>query len=136
MIPSEQGLSISVKKYLSIHETPYFHFCIDEYNKDFLAKPMLKTGESNRQALERMNIKIYRIAKSGSRIAFETEQKAFEQLLFLKRKQLDHLKRDTQFLTAFIDYCSDKKYEDVPLLGSFRTVPDSQELVNEHYVFD
>ena len=74
LMPCEEGLSIYVKKYISAHETPCFHFCIEDHHKGWLAKPLLKNkDENNRQALERMKVKIYRVAKSGSRIAFETE---------------------------------------------------------------
>ena len=136
LMPCEEGLSIYVKKYTSVHETPCFHFCIEEHNKGWLARPLIQGGENNRQALERMKVKVHRIAKSGSRIAFETEQEAYEQLLFLKRRQLGHLNRDIEFLSNFINYGSDKKFKDIPFTGSFRTVPDTQELVSEHYVFD
>jgi len=137
LMPCEEGLSIYVEKYISIHETPCFHFCIQEHHKGWLAKPLKKEeGESNYKALKRMKVRIYRVAKEFSRIAFDTEQKAYENLLFLKRKQLVHLNRDIEFINTLITYGADKQFTDIPFVGSFRTVPDSHELVSEHYVFD
>jgi len=137
LMPCEEGLSIYVQKYVSVHETPCFHFCIEDHHKGWLAKPLKKyKGESNIKALKRMRVKIYRVAKQCSRIAFETEQEAYDQLLFLKRRQINHLKRDIEFLDNFINYGSKRKFKDIPFTGSFRTVPDTQELVREHYVFD
>lgn len=136
LMPCEEGLSVYVKKFISAYETPCFHFCIEEHNRGRLAVPLINEGENNRQALERMKVKVFRVAKSGSRVAFETEQEAYEQLVFLKRRQLAHLNRDIEFLNAFINYGSDRQFNDIPFTGNFRTVPNSQELVSEHYVFD
>tara|TARA_R110002050_G_scaffold53014_1_gene120536 strand:+ start:82 stop:489 length:408 start_codon:yes stop_codon:yes gene_type:complete len=135
-MPCEEGLSIYVKKFISIHETPCFHFCIQEHNKGFVSKPLLKEGENNYQSLKRRKIKMHKISKEGSRIAFDSEQKAYENLLFLKRRQLRHLNRDIEFINTLITYGSDKQFKDIPIVGSFRTVPDSHELVHEHYVFN
>lgn len=137
LMPCEDGLSIFVQKYISVHETPCFHFCAEEHHKGWLASPLKKdSNESNIQALRRMKVKIYRVAKEFSRIAFDTEQKAYENLLFLKRRQLIHLKRDIEFINTLVDYGTGKQFKDIPLIGSFKTVPDSQDLVREHYVFD
>jgi hypothetical protein len=135
-MPCEEGLSIYVKKFISIHETPCFHYCVDEHEQQ-RATYLISSNKGNPVSiLKEKRLKVYRVAKSGSRIAFDDEQKAYENLLLLKRKQLGHLQRDIEFINTLINYGSNKLFEDIPTIGSFKTVPNTHELVHEHYSFD
>ena len=136
LMPCEEGLSIYVKKYISVHETPCFHYCVDEHEHHRVTYLISSNKGNPVSILKESRVKTYRVAKSGSRIAFDDEQKAYENLLLLKRKQLGHLQRDIEFINTLINYGSDKSFKDIPTLGRFKTIPNSQELVQEHYVFD
>lgn len=133
----ENGIAVTTRRYFSIHETPCFHFCIAEHDRGFLVPGLRREGETGLQTARRRKVKVYRIAKAGSRIAFETEEEAFKHLQFLKRKQLNHMRRDIEFVKRFLDVTEDKAHTD---LGrdrfGLRILPGTQELVGEYYLFD
>ena len=139
LVADECGLVVYTRIFLSIHETPCFHFCIRATEKGFLSEPLMLKNESKFQAAKRMGMKVFRIHKSGSRIAFETEEKAFKQLRMLKSKQIEHMRRTIAFNDGFLTLC--KSFDD--LLPNYkndvckmRTVPETKELVNGYYVFE
>lgn len=130
MHPDEEGLRVFTKRFYSIHETPCFHYCVDESNYRRLRCYVMTTEPTLKDA-KKFNIKTRRIDKIGSRIAFETEEKAFAHLLFLKRRQLRHLERDTEFLKAFLD-----KVKALDDLDAQRVVPDTMDLVRQYLIFE
>ena len=132
LVPTEFGLEVITQKFVSIHETPCFHFCVLEHEKGFLFA-MKQNDESELSAARRAKI-LKRISKDCSRFAFDTEEKALKHLRFLKRKQLSHIKRDAVFIEKFLE--SDE-LEKVQIYNGFRTqVPNSKGLVNNHFIFD
>ncbi len=135
LTPTEGGLSIWTDKYHSVHETECFHFCIAEWQCGY-ANVSIQDGETMYQSLKRRGVKLKRIAKINSRFAFDTEQKAYDQLVFLKRKQLGHLQRDIEFLKAFMEFNKENGFDNLKKVHSQVYVPDTKDLVNEHYLFD
>jgi len=125
LVPTESGLEVFTEKWISLHETECFHFCISERNRGFL---YAKSDETPVQIARRKKI-LKRVSKTCSRFAFDSEEKALEHLKFLKRKQAKHMKRDVLFIDKFLS-------SDLVRDGRGEVVPDSQDLVNEHYVFD
>jgi hypothetical protein len=113
---SEDGVTVFTEKWIAVHETPCFYFCVREHSVsaslEFLKQHKL----------------LKRVSKTSSRFAFDTEQKALDHLRFLKRKQLSHMERDTVLIKALLA-ATDKDL----LNGS---VPDTKNLVAEYYVFD
>lgn len=127
---SEIGTSIVTHRYVPVHETEHIFFCVNEYQHKWL-QPL--EGETLYVCAKRTNAKIYRIYKAGSRIGHETEQKAFEHFLFLKRKQFQHLTRDLKIVKNLLDSLEGKKFEQ---LGEGWTAPDSVALINSIFRFD
>lgn len=122
--PDERGLLVVTDEYVSIHETRCFHFCV---LKSF--RPYLHNGETLLQAARRRKA-LKRIDKRRSRIAFKTKKEALDHLRFLKRRQLEHMKRNAAFINKFLE-C-----EDLEKYGPMQLVPDSNGLVSEFCVFD
>src|SRR5699024_1079237 len=122
---------------ISIHESRLYHFCVTEGAIVNINVNCSTEGESVLQKAGRLKIRDYRIHKSSRRVAFYTEEEAFEHLRLRKRKQLRHLERDIEFAKAFLritDGASLDEFQSDPPIG--RIVPNTEELVNEHYRFD
>lgn len=135
LIPTEGGLSISENKYISLHETPCYHYCIPDWNMGMLKV----SGEAGLSIYERAkvrNMKIHKIHKTSSRFAFETKELAYSNLLFLKKLQIIHMERDMKFLREFIKFNDESKYEDLDSNNGQLFVPNTNDLVNKHYLFD
>lgn len=139
IVPDSKGLCVITEIFISIHETPCFHYCVRAYDKGSFNSVLMNKNETRLQYAKRENIKIYRIHKSGSRIAFETEKQAFEHLQFLKRKQIRHMERDIEFNRAFLKACKgvgDLLPDYSSDICRHRTVPDTEDLVSRYYFFD
>jgi hypothetical protein len=54
----------------------------------------------------------------------------------MKRKQLVHLNRDIKFLESFLAFADDNGLNNLDVLHGEKIVPNTQELVSSHYVFD
>lgn len=131
LLPTEGGLQIWTNKYLSVHETPCYHFCVADWQ--------LQGISDDNQAYDKLkarHVKFKRVAKSNSRVAFDTEQKAYDNLIYLKNRQLVHMKRDMEFLNVFIKFNQSHNYIDLDDGHGAKFVPNTNDLVNEHYVFD
>ena len=128
LIPQGDGLIVWTEKFISVHETVCFHFCVTEYCFRLMFA-LKRKNESPIQYGRRMKC-LKRIAKSGSRIAFKSESEALDNLRFLKRKQLNHIKRDQIFIETFL------ACEELEQHGSEQRVPSSADLVREYYQFD
>lgn len=137
--PEQEGLIIRYETWVSIHETPCFCYCVTDWDlkylnclRDFKEQPTLKNAKQSKR-------KIKRIDKNNSRFAFTTREKALDNLRYLKRLQLKHLKRDIEFLECFLDceQLEDHSYKLAGLNdGLMQKVPNSDDLVQSHYVFD
>lgn len=128
LIPDESGLIVVTEKLFSIHETDCFYFCIPEFWKKILAVRNF-IGETKIAYARRKKI-LRRISKSGSRIAFETETQALDHLRMLKRRQVEHLRREEAFIEKFLTADKLEKHLD------WSVVPDSAELVRLYLRFD
>lgn len=127
LIPDEEGLLVWTEKWVSIHETPHFHYCIPDFVHEIGLRPI--EGETLLQAAKR-RATLKRVAKAGSRFAFDTEEKALERLRFLKGKHVSHMKREMKFIEHFL------KCEKLEQYGEQQLVPGSRGLVLEHLRFD
>lgn len=119
LIPDEDGLQVITEEWACIHETDCFYHCVSGWNRHI----SLKTAKQLKC--------LKRISKGNSRFAFDTKEKALEHLKFLKRKQLRHLKREQEFINAFL---SAEKLEECR--SGWKRVPDSRDLVHKHLAFD
>lgn len=141
LIYAEEGIQVLFKEICQIHETPSYSYCIDSRVYP-VRVPLKKDGETDLQTSKRLGYKIYRIHKECSRIAFETKEKAFKQLMFLKRRQIMHMQRELALLTYFTERVGDSDLsimKEEPIQynhGSVHTLPDSSEKLCEFYVFD
>lgn len=145
LVYSEEGMQVVFDILHSIHETQCYSYCLNRWNltNGEVHPPLKREGESNFKAAKRLKYKIIRIHKGSSRIAFETKEKAFEQLLFLKRRQIGHMKREIDLLTYFLERVKDtglatleheKSYcGDGPQLY---TLKESTDKLLEYYHFD
>jgi len=135
LTPTEVGLSIWTDKYYSVHETECFHFCIAEWQRGY-ANVCINEGETQYQSLKRRGIKLKKIAKQSSRFAFETKEQAFENLVYLKKKQLVHLKRDIEFLNCFVSFSKNNGLNNLEQIHGQLVMAGTKDLVLEHYNFD
>tara|TARA_R110000765_G_scaffold238169_1_gene340853 strand:- start:356 stop:739 length:384 start_codon:yes stop_codon:yes gene_type:complete len=116
---STAGLEVRTDKYVSVHETECFHFCVHNYYN----------GLSYDKVKQR-NIKVRRIDKRGSRFAFSTEKEAYANFLWLKKLQLNHLKRNIEKVNFFLSFEENKD-----LSGDFNCglIPDSYKFSIQEY---
>lgn len=136
LAPTEDGLSIRVRRWVSIRETLCMDYCVPESE---LQGVQIRSRIDNKTLFEAAKNEKYcrRIHKTNSRIAFPTEQAALENLRFLKRRQLGHMERDQRFIQRFLDDTREKDIDDFPAdRWGLRTLPDTDELVHEYYHFD
>jgi hypothetical protein len=126
------GLMIVRDKWVSIHETPCFAYCIPANRAKWVE------SESNRHKISKLkaakNLKLLkRISKESSRFAFRNETKAMQNLRFLKSRQLKHLERQQKFIEKFLA-CDE--LESVDPDGELMRVPNSEDLVHKYYRFE
>lgn len=132
------GLAVNLVEYVSIHETPMMYFCVEK-GVDLTAPylPKRKESETELQYAKRMGMRIRRIHKNGSRIAFDTKEKAFNHLRWMKQRQNGHLKRQISLNDALINNC--KTFHDlVAGTGLYQNryiVPNSHHLFHSHLIF-
>lgn len=133
------GIYVKYLTFCCIHETPSFAYCVPEW--DYPISCVLKRdGETDLQAAKRLGFKVHRVCKVGSRFAFATREAAFEQLCFLKRRQLNHLKRDIQMVSLFLEKTQGKRLNDLQELSGFsgvsHKIESTEELVNRYFAFE
>lgn len=136
---SEDGLMVITDVFVSIHETPCFYYCIHASAKGFFNSVLMRKGETKLHYANRKNIKVRRIHKHGSRIAFETEDQAFDHLRMLKRKQINHMRRQIELNAAFIDKCegvSDLTDVYSSDICKHRVIPFTDDLCKEYFLYD
>jgi hypothetical protein len=135
----KQGIVVQMREFKVVRDTPAYAYCIRHWEFPVPAWRCLP-NETLLQTCKRLGYKIYRIHKSGSRIAQPTQQQAFDRLKFLKRRQVRHLERELALLKVF-----NEKVADVDLTGLKQghnysrptyTVPETAENVAEYYSFD
>lgn len=127
----EEGLVIRTEKWVCIHETPCFYFCVEDRRKSLVTNALKHTDETAIQAAKRLKF-LKRISKQNSRFAFVTEQAAMDHLRFLKRRQLMHMERETKFINLFLE-CEELE---ASRYDNSRRVPESRGLVREFLRFD
>lgn len=127
LVPSEEGLEIITSEFVSIHETPCFHFCIPKLEKQMIR--ILKRSDESALVYSRRKKILKRVSKTNSRFAFDSKEKALKHLKFLKTKQLCHMRRDILFIEKLLSSSDDD-------LTSIGPIPDTKELVREYFVFD
>lgn len=132
--PATNGACISTEKFYSVHETPKMHFCIHEMDKWQLST---HSEESFWDQVKRQKIKVKRIYKTGSRVAFATEEEAWKHLLMLKHKQRAHLRRDLKFLDVFLSVVDLSKTPEFDHSGfTTITTPELERIMSGLYIFD
>lgn len=130
---SEEGLIIFTHRFVSIHETPCMHFCVSEWDFKFRH---LEQNETPFQTAKRNKLKIIRIHKTGGRIAFDTEEKALDNLRYRKERQIKHLERNLAINKRFLADTDGKKAADFQSDGSYRVMPDTAQIVGQFFRFD
>lgn len=128
LVADEDGLTVVTDKLVSIHETKCFHFCIPDFEHRIIGA--MKTREETPLQYAKRRKILKRISKTYSRIAFDTEDAALANLKFLKKRQLQHLRRDIAFNEKFLST------DALEHQGSLSIVPGSRDLVHEHFCFD
>lgn len=131
LIPTESGLTIWTDEYYSVHETPCYHFCIAEW-----LRASYEIANHDYKSLKKRGVKLKKIAKLGSRFAFETKEQAFNNLIYLKGRQLMHMKRDMEFLKTFLEFNDTKGFNDLEEKYGSLVVPGTKPLVLNHFNFD
>ena len=109
-------MSIHEDTFICFHETECYYFCVEDWQYQYLnGLPYpRKEGESDLAFFKRIRVKVRGIKKDGSRIAFDTKQKAYENLKYLKELQIGHLERNLKFIKASLkEMRSVEKYEDL-----------------------
>jgi hypothetical protein len=128
LVPDEEGLTVVTTVLYPIHETPCFYFCVIAHWENYSYKE-----------IKEFKGKVYRIAKTGSRIAFETKEEAFKNLVYLKTKQLDHCRRNVAFIERFLNDTEKKGMNALELTNTFSNnllvLPETSELVSEYLSF-
>ncbi|MGE6778309.1 hypothetical protein ACQKFL_11780 [Vreelandella titanicae] len=134
----EDGINVITTELVKIHDSNCWYWCIDKSRIGYVKTIADRNHEPMLKAAKRDKTKIYKVAKDGSsRVAFETPQQAFLHLMFLKRKQIGHMKREIEILEEFTKKAEGLDIESIKP-GSYgeRVIPDTHEVVHNHYIFD
>lgn len=136
MAVDEKGINVITKELVSIHESACWYWCVQKPQLGYI-RSRQREGESLLQAAKRGGGKIYKVAKLGSRVAFKTRPQAFDHLMMLKTKQIGHMKREIEILEEFTKKAVGLDIESIKP-GSYgeRVIPDTYEVVHNHYIFD
>lgn len=134
--PTEGGIVLWLNKFYSFHETPCYHYCMQEWQRNLVAPCFVKKSETIVQSLKRRGIKFSRIHKTQSRKAFDTKEKAYNNFIFLKKRHLSHLKRDIKMINEVLKFDDEKSFGDLEDYGHSFLIPNTNELVLEEYIFD
>jgi hypothetical protein len=139
LMSAEDGMTIYCNNFISIHETFCFHFCVSQWGFNRLSNDKSSSNECILRKAKRLGIKVRRICKSGSRIAFPTKNEAFNNLKFLKNLQIQHLQRDLDLIKTSLNIISDMAYDDLeerPFNDeSSATIPNTREIVHGYFNF-
>lgn len=107
-------------------ETPCYYFCSDARYKG-------KIG----------NLKLKKIHKTCSRFAFDTKQKALDNLIIKKKHQLWHAVRTKAVIGELLKHIDGKKVDDFKAVENQYynmidaiEIPDTEAVVNEWFIFD
>tara|TARA_R110002020_G_scaffold475890_1_gene713759 strand:- start:23762 stop:24196 length:435 start_codon:yes stop_codon:yes gene_type:complete len=132
----ECGLGVWLSKYFSLHETPCYHYCVDEFSKVIIRNERPSDGESIAAFAKRKGVKIHKIHKTHSRKAFDTKEKAYNNFMYLKGLQLTHLQRDIKVIKELLRFNKDYKYSDLIDQGHSMLMPSTKSFVDENITFD
>lgn len=141
LVMAEEGMQVVFHELHQIHETECFSYCIAKPHYP-IPEPLKISGESDLKAAKRLGRKIYRVHRQCSRIGFKTKEKAFNNLLFLKNRQIAHMKRDIDLLSYFINRADLEGLDSMPKeggatwYGDCHTLPDSSAKLCQYYHFD
>lgn len=130
----EEGLAVGMRRFISIHETPCYCYCLAEFQHHLMNCHLSnkKPKETMLQFAKRDGRPVKRIAKSGGRFAFQTQEEALERLKYLKRKQVKHMERELAFLNRFLEV--DPALSDLERKSDFyMLIPGTAELVGQYY---
>lgn len=132
IIATESGLEIITETWHPIRETECINFCVSSHHIKMFNRAAAQGEKITARALaKRMGFPVKQIHKAYSRFAFDTQAKAFDHMVFLQKRRLGHLERDLGLTSVFLSSAN---------LG-FTTVdstvvPESHDLVHQHYNFD
>lgn len=102
LYPNVYGVEPQTEVWISIHETPCYHFCVTDWEYNWVRDNNKKEEETYLETAKRMYSTIKKVDKRGSRFAFETEKEAMDHLIMLKSRQIDHMSRDLAILKQFV----------------------------------
>ncbi|UOL47401.1 hypothetical protein vBVpPvVp04M_00007 [Vibrio phage vB_Vp_PvVp04_M] len=136
---SPAGFVVYFHKYIVLHESEAFAWCIPEIYSHRLIKaknslPKNKTMLSHFKSLYKVKIK--RIHKKQSRFAFSSKEAAYDNLILRKRYQLKKLKQTLSDVDAFLNGIADHEYSNLKRENGEIVVPNTSNYVNKNYWFD
>ena len=134
--PDFDGLSLWLHRYYSFHETPCYHYCVEEFSKNRVGDCFIVNGESMTKSLERRGVKVYRIHKTHSRKAFDTKEKAYENFMYLKKLQLGHIEKNISVLKKLIEFNENNSFSDLKDVGHAMMLPNTKDFINNIFTFD
>ena len=132
----EHGLGFWITTYFSLHETPCYYYCVEEFAKLILSHESLRDGETIYQLAKRKGVRLHRIHKTCSRKAFDTKEKAYKNFMFLKRRQLTHLKRDIKVVSRLLEFDESSSYSDLIHQDRTMLMPGTRKFIDENITFD
>lgn len=123
---TESGYEILFYQWVVERETPCYYFCVDARYKDL-----------------KITQKIKKIHKTCSRFAFDTKQKALDNLIIKKKHQLWHAVRAKAVIGELLKHIEGKKVDDFKAVENQYynrieaiEIPGTKEIVNEWFIFD
>ena len=135
--PGEYGVKVFTTTFFSIHETECFNFCVNEFALMRMNGYGNLKNESQTAKAKRALVKVHRVAKVGSRVAFDSKQKAYDHLIFMKKRHVRHLQRDIELIGLSLKALLNSTFEEMkPDLNGNIVIDGTKETVLEHYTFN
>lgn len=141
LIPSEEGMAIVCDTYKVIRETECICFCVSSFNFKRLMDRKSLPGEKILDKAKRNCVRVRRINKANSRLAFPTKSEAYENLVFLKSLQKKHLERDLKLLSLSLEKVQGLNYSELHEISTscekyLTIIPETKDAVLDEYNFD
>ena len=119
LIAQEYGLAVLVQDFKVLYETECYYWYSKSFTNEFkIANKARIEGITAIRAANLLEVKINKAHKVSSRSAFTTKEQALEHLKLLKVRQLAHMKRETAFVTRFLeedDFKLSEKLDETPI---------------------
>lgn len=130
---SEEGVIVNFIKFVSIHQTEHYYFCVRDDRYDY-AKIIIDNDRNKNPVtlLKNNKIGVVKVSKTNSRTIKKSKDEAIDSLVYRTEKRVRYVSIALGMCKLFL------KNKDLIMEGRYgeMLVPNTLDFVNENYIFD